>query len=57
MDRHDVAADHPEVVARLSNMLKDWLAMADAERLPEDASAQQFDAAELERLRSLGYIE
>ena len=57
LDRHDVAAEHPEVVARLSNMLKDWLTMADAERLPEDASAQQYDAAELERLRSLGYIE
>jgi arylsulfatase A-like enzyme len=58
LDAHDVAAAHPEEVARLSKMLEGWRKMAAAARLKPDAEANQaMSKEELERLRSLGYIQ
>ena len=57
MDRQNVASGHADIVARLSKALDEWLDFAEAARLPEGSSLQQYDAAELERLRSLGYVE
>ena len=53
----DVAADHPEVVARLAADLERWRRRSEAARLPaDDALAGTLSADELERLRSLGYL-
>ena len=58
LDQQDVAGDNPEVVERLSGELDKWLAWAESLELPTDAEATEgLDAAELERLRSLGYIQ
>jgi arylsulfatase A-like enzyme len=58
LDRSDIAEDHPEIVERLSKQLSDWQKWALAEALPTDAEATEgLDAEELERLRSLGYVQ
>jgi len=54
----DVAAAHPEIVAALAGELEAWRTRARAARLPADAQqAGSMSAEELERLRSLGYIQ
>ena len=53
----DVAADHPEVVDRLARMLDGWRAQALEARLDDAAAAASLDSEELERLRSLGYVQ
>ena len=50
-------ADHPEVVAQLAAQLAAWQEQALAEKLDDDAALANLDAAELERLRSLGYVQ
>jgi arylsulfatase A-like enzyme len=58
LDAHDVAAAHPEEVARLSKMLQGWRRMAAAARLkPDTETSQTMSKEDLERLRSLGYIQ
>ena len=57
LDQHDVAAQHPDVVARLSSALKDWRGRALAARLKPEADTQGLSAEDLERLRSLGYVQ
>jgi arylsulfatase A-like enzyme len=58
LDAHDVAAAHPEEVARLAKMLDAWRRMATAARLkPDSQASQNLSKEELERLRSLGYIQ
>lgn len=58
LDAHDVAAAHPDEVARLSRMLQGWRKMATAGRLkPDTEAARSLSKEELERLRSLGYIQ
>jgi hypothetical protein len=58
LDQTNVAALHPEVVARLSKMLNGWHSMATAARLKPDAdTAKTMNPEELKRLRSLGYIK
>ena len=57
-DQKNVAAEHPEVVARLSKLVKGWHGMAVAARLKPDSDlAKTMSAEELQRLRSLGYIK
>lgn len=58
LDRDDLAAGHPEVVARLTRELAAWRAVADRARLkPDSATAATLSKEELERLRALGYIQ
>jgi arylsulfatase A-like enzyme len=53
----NIAADHPEVVARLSKAIAGWKQMATAARVKPDAeSTKALSAEELQRLRSLGYV-
>ncbi|REJ73720.1 MAG: hypothetical protein DWQ36_07210 [Acidobacteria bacterium] len=53
----DLAAEQPERVAQLARLLDNWHADALAARLDDEAAAATLDAAELERLRSLGYVQ
>jgi arylsulfatase A-like enzyme len=56
-DQKDVAAQHPDVIARLSKMLEGWKRMAEQARLKSDAETTKgMTAEQLERLRSLGYV-
>jgi arylsulfatase A-like enzyme len=58
LDSADVAAQHPEVVARLSRELQAWRRMAQGARLKSDADlARSVSGEELERLRALGYVQ
>ncbi|HVS16620.1 MAG TPA: sulfatase [Thermoanaerobaculia bacterium] len=58
LNQSNVAGDHPEVVARLARQLSAWLEESRAARLPGDAEGQTaMSQEELERLRSLGYIQ
>lgn len=58
LDRSDVAAAHPQVVQDLAKRLESWRRMAAAARLKPDAeTARTLSKEELERLRSLGYIQ
>ena len=57
LNRQDVAAGHPEVVATLAETLRRWREKAEAAKLPADADlAKNLQPEELERLRSLGYL-
>ena len=58
LDQKNLAAEHPEVVVRLSKMLNGWRSMASAARLKPDAEmTKTLSADELRRLRSLGYVK
>jgi arylsulfatase A-like enzyme len=58
LDARDLAAQHPAEVARLSKALQSWRRMAAAARVTSDADATAtLSPAELERLKSLGYIQ
>ncbi len=57
LDQTNVAAQQPEVVARLLSQLQRWRETAVAARLPSDAeAAESLSAEDLERLKSLGYL-
>ena len=54
---HDVAGEHPDVVAQLTAELDRWKRRSEAARLPSDEElSSTLTADELERLRSLGYL-
>jgi arylsulfatase A-like enzyme len=58
LDQNDVAAEHPEVVDRMVAQLDSWLAWAEENKLVSDADAAAgMSSEELERLRSLGYVQ
>ena len=58
LDRHDLAAEHPDVVERLSRELAAWRKVAERAKLKNDAdAAATLSPEELERLRALGYIQ
>ena len=58
LDQNDIAADHAEIVERLASQLAGWHEWALANALPTDAeSMEALDSEELERLRSLGYVQ
>ena len=53
----NVVDQHPDVVERLGREIDRWRRIVEAARLPEDSdTAEGLSQAELERLRSLGYI-
>jgi arylsulfatase A-like enzyme len=58
LDQTDVSAEHPDVVKRLARDIEAWRQSAQSARLKPDADAgRSMSAEELERLRSLGYIQ
>ena len=58
LDQHDLAAEQPEKVAALMEQLDGWRQRAMANRLTsDDELAEGLSAEELERLRSLGYVQ
>jgi arylsulfatase A-like enzyme len=58
LDRDDVAAAHPEVVQDLAKKLESWRKMTASAKLKPDAeTAKTLSKEELERLKSLGYIQ
>ncbi len=57
LNTQNVAAEHPDVVARLSKLIAGWHHMATAARVKPDAeTTKSMSAEELQRLRSLGYV-
>jgi arylsulfatase A-like enzyme len=57
-DHNNVAANHPEIVQRLSRELDLWKQHAVAVKLkPDSESTQNMTTEEIERLRALGYIQ
>ena len=58
LNQQDVAASHPEVVERLARELAAWReALAAARLAPDSQATQDLAPEELERLRSLGYVQ
>jgi arylsulfatase A-like enzyme len=58
LDTTDVAAQHPDIVARLLREMQAWQRMAESARLkPDSALASTVSGEELERLRALGYVQ
>jgi arylsulfatase A-like enzyme len=58
LDQTDLLAEHPDLVERLAGDLKAWRARATAARVkPDEAAASAMSREDLERLRSLGYIQ
>lgn len=57
-DLVDVAGEHPEVVARLAEMLSAWRRKAVEDRLAVNVEeGSDLSPEELERLRALGYVQ
>ena len=58
LDQKDLASAHPEIIRKLAQDLEAWHKKAESARLKSDAaSAEEMSPEELERLRSLGYIQ
>ncbi len=57
LDMSDVAAEHPEIVERLKAELEAWKGMTEQSKLPLTDAAEDMSSDELDRLRSLGYIQ
>lgn len=57
LDLRDVAAAHPEIVARLARDLAAWKRKAEAARLAPEEATKNLSREELERLRALGYVQ
>ena len=58
LDQDNLAEENPEVVQRLSQQLDAWRRQATSVRLESDEQATEgMSSEELERLRSLGYIQ
>jgi arylsulfatase A-like enzyme len=58
LDQKNVAAEHPDVVARLAKMLDGWHQMAAAAKLkPDSELTKGMTREQLEQLRSLGYVK
>jgi len=58
LDLANVAEQHPDKVAELSKLLDSWHLWVKERRLPTDTELTQgVSGEELERLRSLGYVQ
>jgi hypothetical protein len=53
----NVAAQHPDVVEKLKVQLAEWRKMTEAGKLPKGDSTEGVSSQELERLKSLGYVQ
>jgi arylsulfatase A-like enzyme len=56
LNLHNVAAEHPEIVEQLSSLLDGWHQAAKAAHIAPDQGTADLSPAEIERLRSLGYL-
>jgi arylsulfatase A-like enzyme len=58
LDQTNVASEHPEIVERLAQQLEAWHKWALEQKLPSDGeAASEMTSEELQRLRSLGYVQ
>ena len=57
LDQNNLAEQRPEILERLKVKLEERLALARASPLPEADSTEGISDEELQRLRSLGYIQ
>ena len=57
LDLNDVAEQHPDIVENLKAELKTWREMVEQGKLPEGDSLEGLPSEEIERLRTLGYIQ
>jgi arylsulfatase A-like enzyme len=58
LDQKNVAAEHADVVARLTRTLEGWHRMATQARIkPDKEETRGMTTEQLERLRSLGYVK
>ncbi len=58
LNLHNLAAEHPERVQQLATQLAAWRESAAAARLPsDDTLTEGMSQEDLERLRSLGYVQ
>ena len=57
LDKNNVAAQQPEVLEKMKRKLQESREYAIAAALPEAGSTEGMSAEELQRLRSLGYIQ
>jgi len=57
LDLIDVAAQHPDIVEKLKTQLEAWSGMVEQNKLPLGDAPEDLDSKELDRLRSLGYIQ
>ena len=57
LDLENVADEHPDVVEKLLAELQTWREAAQAAKLPPADSTEGLSDVELQRLRSLGYIQ
>ncbi len=57
LDQNNVADAHPDVVERLASDLERWQGWAVSQKLDTAAVESAMSSEELERLRSLGYID
>ncbi len=56
LNLRNVAAEHPEIVEQLAKQLESWHQAAKAALIAPEAGTAGLSPAEVERLRSLGYI-
>jgi arylsulfatase A-like enzyme len=57
LDSKNVASQHPDQVARLNALLAEWNKMVEKDKLPKGDSAEGLSSKELERLKTLGYVQ
>jgi arylsulfatase A-like enzyme len=57
LNKTNVASGHPDVVERLRGQLTGWHKTVEQARLPKGDSTEGMSRKELERLRSLGYVQ
>ena len=57
LDKTNVADQHPGLVEALTAQLTAWRKMVAAAKLPEEVPTEGMTSEEINRLRSLGYIQ
>jgi arylsulfatase A-like enzyme len=57
LNLNNVATDEPEILDRLAEQLEAWREATVAARVEADESTEGISAEELQRLRSLGYVQ